>query len=69
VRLPLDRKVIESYAKIKAQTQSKGLSIGEFDLLIGATAFANGLALATLNLKNFSKIPRLILEDWSQSQI
>lgn len=65
VLLPLDRKVIETYAKIKAETLRAGLSIGEFDLLIGATALANGLTLATLNVKDFNKIPGLILEDWS----
>lgn len=65
VVLPLDRKAIESYAKIKAETLSAGLVLGEFDLLIGATAIANGLKLATLNTKDFSKIPGLIVEDWS----
>lgn len=65
VVLPLDRKVIETYAKIKAETLNAGVSIGEFDLLIGASALANGLTLATLNVKDFSKIPGLILEDWS----
>lgn len=65
VALPLDRKAIETYARIKAETLSAGLSIGEFDLLIGATALANNLKVATLNAKDFLKIPGLMLEDWS----
>ena len=65
VVLPLDSKVIETYARIKAGTLRAGLSIGEFDLLIGATALANNLKVATLNTKDFSKIPNLVIEDWS----
>ena len=66
VVLPLDRNVIETYARIKAETLSAGLVIGEFDLLIGATALANKLTVATLNTKDFAKIPGLVVEDWSE---
>ena len=65
VVLSLDRKAIETYARIKAETLSAGLSIGESDLLIGATALTNNLKVATLNAQDFSKIPNLIVEDWS----
>lgn len=65
VILPLDRKAIEAYAEVKAILLSQGRSVGEMDLLIGATALANGLRLATLNLRDFSKIPGLVVEDWS----
>ena len=57
--------MIETYARIKAGTLRAGLSIGEFDLLIGATALANNLKVATLNTKDFSNIPNLVIEDWS----
>ena len=65
ILLPLDRKVIETYAEIKAVMQTSGRIVGEFDLLIGATALANHLRLATLNVKDFEKIPGLLVEDWS----
>lgn len=65
VVLPLDRPVIETYARLKAELQASGRIVGEFDLLIGATALANSLKLATLNAKDFSKIPGLEVEDWS----
>lgn len=64
--LPLDRNVIETYAHIKDETLSAGLVIGEIDLLIGVTALANKLTIATLNTKDFAKIPGLAAEDWSQ---
>lgn len=65
VMLPLDRKVIDFYAKTKASMSMQGLVVDELDLLIGATALANGLKLATLNERHFSKIPSLEVEDWS----
>ena len=63
--LPLDRKVIEKYAQIKAERMAAGITIGEFDLLIGATAIVHQLKLATLNTKDFRKLPQLKVEDWS----
>lgn len=65
VVLPLDQKAIEVYAKIKSALSSQGTVVGEFDLLIGATALSNGLKIATLNIRDFSKIPKLEVEDWS----
>jgi len=44
---------------------ASGVTVGEFDLLIGTTALANKLTLATLNVKDFAKIPSLKVEDWS----
>jgi tRNA(fMet)-specific endonuclease VapC len=35
------------------------------DRMIGATALANDLALATLNPRDFRDIPGLTIEDWS----
>lgn len=35
------------------------------DRMIAATALANGLALATLNPRDFRDIPGLTVEDWS----
>jgi predicted nucleic acid-binding protein len=43
------------YKLLKTQNQMIDLA----DLLIAATAIAHNLALATLNLKHFSKIPNL----------
>ncbi len=64
VVLPLDRRTIETYARLKAALRHRGVVVGEFDLLIGATALANRLDLATLNAKDFEKIPGLRVEDW-----
>lgn len=65
VVLPLDSHVLETYGRIKAEIAKIRLFMGEFDLLIGATALANNLTVATLNAKEFEKIPGLVVEDWS----
>ena len=65
VVLPLDRKVIETYAKTKAEMQANGHTVAEFDLLIAATALAYQLTVATLNVRDFSKVSGLRFEDWS----
>jgi tRNA(fMet)-specific endonuclease VapC len=36
------------------------------DRMIAATALANGLALATLNPRDFRDIPGLTIEDWAE---
>lgn len=64
VVLPLDRKVIGVYAKQKAELQGNGEVIGELDLLIGATAIAYKLKVATLNAKDFERVPGLMVECW-----
>lgn len=65
VILPLDRKVIEIYARTKSAIQANGCTLGEFDLLIAATGIAHQLTVATLNVRDFSKVPELRFEDWS----
>lgn len=67
--LPLDRKTITIYAKLKAGLLARGFSVGDFDLLIGATALSNDLVLATLNRRDFARIDGLRVEDWSSSSL
>jgi tRNA(fMet)-specific endonuclease VapC len=53
------------YAKEKMRLEKKGKSIDNFDLLIGATAFANNLIMVTNNTKHFNRFENLELEDWT----
>jgi predicted nucleic acid-binding protein len=55
---------MNAYGGIKADLQSKGTIIDEFDLLIAATAIVVGYTLVTNNIKYFKRIPSLILENW-----
>ena len=54
------------YGESKAQLQTKGLTVGEFDLLIGSCAVNSNLTMVTSNLKHFANIPNIVLEDWAQ---
>ena len=38
--------------------------IGERDLMISSIALANGMVVITHNMKEFSRVPGLIVEDW-----
>ena len=55
---------IETYAQEKARLGKAGQMIEDFDLLIGCAAKAAGLTLVTNNVKHFSHIEGLTIEDW-----
>ena len=54
------------YARLRKQLIEAGKPVADMDLLIAATAFANGLVLATLNEKHFAQIPGLKVENWGK---
>ncbi len=60
-----DDAVVEKYVTIRAGLERAGMSIGEADLWITATAVAVGGSVATNNTAEFSKVPDLKIEDWS----
>lgn len=60
--------VIRIYARECARLQANGQLIDNFDLLIGATAIANGLTMVTNNTRHFQRLPLPALEDWMQAR-
>ncbi|MGH9851800.1 MAG: type II toxin-antitoxin system VapC family toxin [Blastocatellia bacterium] len=54
----------DHYSTIKLACQQKGLSIGENDLWIAATALAFGATLVTRD-PDFQSVDRLLTIDWS----
>jgi len=56
---------LDVYAKEKTRLKKQGDLIDDFDLLIGATAIANGLIMVTNNIKHFTRMNNMILEDWT----
>jgi tRNA(fMet)-specific endonuclease VapC len=62
--LPFDDAAAEVYAQIRADMLTAGNPIGPNDMLIAATAIANGLILVTHNTNEFSRVTGLTIEDW-----
>lgn len=56
---------LDFYAKEKSRLRKLGITVDEFDLLIGATAITNGLIMVTNNINHFKVIDRIEIEDWT----
>ena len=63
--LPLDVAVATDYGRLRAELERKGSPIGGHDLLIAAHALSLGLILVTNNVREFSRVARLRLENWA----
>ena len=55
---------IREYAEIRQSLVSKGLAVGDFDIIIGATARRFDLTVVTHNIKHFSEMPGVQCVDW-----
>ena len=62
--LPFDLTAARIHARIWTELAAKGVAIGAHDLVIAATALANGLALITRDKRSFPKIPGLRVLHW-----
>lgn len=59
-----DEKAAFHYGKIRSELEKKGTPIGAMDLLIAAHAQSEKMTLITNNVKEFSRIPKLKIENW-----
>ena len=62
--LPFNDQAAIIFGQVRAQLADQGTPIGAYDLQIAAIALANNLRLVTHNTREFSRIPKLQLEDW-----
>lgn len=62
--LPYDDKAAWQYGNIRATLEKSGQTIGVNDLHIAAHARSNGLTLITNNMREFERVPGLMLENW-----
>lgn len=58
-----DAAVARTHARIWAELETRGSMIGPHDLQIAATAIHHGHAIATLNQKEFGRVPGIQLVD------
>lgn len=62
--IAFDDSCTENYSKIRSQLELKGNMIGPNDLIIASIILANNGILVTNNIKEFSHIKSLKLENW-----
>lgn len=62
--IPFAAEAAGDYAEARLALEKRGEPIGERDLLIAATALSLRLTVITHNVREFSKVPRLRVEDW-----
>ena len=62
--MPFDDRAAWIYGQVRRDLETKGTPIGPHDLLIASIALANELVLVTHNVKEFSRIDSLKIEDW-----
>ncbi len=65
--VPFDETSTQLYGQIRAELERKGTVIGAMDMLIASQAMSLGLTLVTNNIKEFSRIPGLVLENWVEN--
>ena len=63
--LPFDAKAAAHYGQLRAALRRAGQPVGLHDMLIGAHARSAALTLVTSNLREFSRIPGLLVENWA----
>lgn len=62
--LPFDHPAEVTYAKVRADLERRGRPIGPLDLLIASHALSLDLTLVTANIREFSRVPGLKVENW-----
>ena len=66
IQAKFDAQAADYYGRIRADLERRGIPIGPLDMLIAAQALGHGVPLITNNTREFSRVPGLVLEDWSQ---
>ena len=62
--VPFDEVAMGYYGTLRAGLERRGTPIGALDTLIAAHALALGATLVTNNLREFERVPGLVLENW-----
>ena len=65
--LPLEVPADHQYASLRHHLTRQGTPIGPNDLLIAAHALTNDLTVVTANVREFSRVPGLKVENWLQA--
>jgi tRNA(fMet)-specific endonuclease VapC len=63
--LEFDKEDARQAGALRALLASRGILIGPYDVLTAGQALARNMILITRNMDEFSRVPRLRVEDWS----
>jgi len=64
--IPFSELDAENFGYIRASLNKHGSPIGPYDLQIAAQCVTRNLHLITNNVKEFERVPRLTIENWTQ---
>jgi len=64
--VPFDESAAHLYGNIRATLEKRGQTIGGMDMLIGAHSLALNSILVTNNMREFKRIDRLKLDNWTE---
>ena len=65
--IPFDGAAAEAAARIRFELERAGNVIGPHDLMIAAIAVAHDYVLVTHNIREFSRVAGLKIEDWEEN--
>ena len=64
--IPFTNQDAEAFGTIREYLRKKGTPIGPYDLQIAAQCISRDFTLVTHNVKEFSRIPGLQIENWTE---
>jgi len=64
--LGFDVEAADCYGKIRADLEKKGTPIGSLDMMIAGHAQSLGYTVVTNNVKEFSRLNALRIENWAE---
>ena len=62
--VPFGERAADAFGVIRQHLKERGRPVGPFDTLIAAHAIAESCTLVTHNLREFKRIPGLVVENW-----
>jgi tRNA(fMet)-specific endonuclease VapC len=66
--LPVDLATARAHAQLWAGLMAEGRLIGPHDLWLAATCLAHGLTMVTANVREFTRVPGLVVESWASGE-
>lgn len=65
-RLEFDEAAARSFGRLRVVLEAQGTPIGAYDMLIAAQALSRHLILVSDNVREFGRVPGLLMENWRE---